>query len=110
MSTLTSIIGIVLIVGTLVLVVWLDYKNTQKAKKELDELDRIANEMYEKCVELAKNANTLTDVETAILFMEKELTTEEDTFKYPRRHSDFRAWYAYLKGKRAILIKEVKQS
>lgn len=109
MSTLTSIIGIVLIVGTLVLVVWLDYKNTQKAKKELDELDRIANEMYEKCVELANNSPTFEEVEESMRFMDEELH-ENDSFKYPRRYSDFRACYAYLKGKRAILIKEVKQS
>lgn len=105
MSELTSMVGVFLIVGCLVLIVWLDYKGVSKAKKAQDEVNKVIEKIYKYFEDKANSSHTLEEVENSLLLMDKELHEENGKFKYPTRHSDFRACYAYLKGKRAILIK-----
>lgn len=110
MSDLYSIIGLIFLVAILILMVGSDYTRTLKAKRELDEFDHIADAVCKECVEKANKANTLDEVEDILTFMDYELYDENNIFKYPRRYSNFRSCYAFLKGKRVILIKELKQS
>ena len=113
MSELTSIVGLVLVIVLFALWVWTDFRASVKAKREQDVLNETATKMYNQCVGLANASQTLKEVEESLLFMDKELhdknKEENRSFKYPKRHSDFRACYAYLKGKRAILLKLEKE-